>query len=126
MYRDCLSQDDLLEEGCGAPGWLSSGRWACLPTGMVRPSSGEDLFASRPVVLATSAVIGATRAPAFSARIRAFAKRGQMTGGPGDSLDHELHLGNGVISERIRASDAYVPAQPGVLPSVQSADGARA
>ena len=54
-----------------------------LPSGGPRTSPGEDLFASRPIVVATSLVIGATRAPAFSARIRAFAKRGQMTGGAG-------------------------------------------
>ena len=66
----------------------------------------RGLFASRHTVVTTSMVIGATRALAFSARIRAFAKRGQMAGGPGDSLDHEPQLGTGVISERIHAYDA--------------------
>ena len=65
------------------------GRWACLPSGVARPSSGWCYFASRPVVVATSLVIGATRAPAFGDGILAVAKRGQMTGGPGDSLDEE-------------------------------------
>jgi hypothetical protein len=59
------------------------GRLGRLPSGGSRTSSGEDLFASRPLVLATSLVIGATRAPAFGDGIHAVAKRGQMTGGPG-------------------------------------------
>ena len=46
-------------------------------------SSGWCYFASRPVVVATSLVIGATRAPSFGDGIFAVAKRGQMTGGPG-------------------------------------------
>jgi hypothetical protein len=99
---------------------------ACPPRRGRRPSSGEDLFSSRTIVVATSLVIGATRATAFSVRIRAFAKRGQMIGGSGGSLDHDLHLGNGVISERIRASDAYAPLQPDRLPSARSEDGAKA
>jgi hypothetical protein len=37
-------------------------------------------------------VIGATRAPAFYDGIHAVAKRGQMTGGPGGSLDHDKFL----------------------------------
>ena len=58
-------------------------------------------------------MIGATRAPAFSPGIRAGTKRGQMTCGPRDSLDQEPDLGTGVISDRIRACDAYAPEQPG-------------
>ena len=71
-------------------------------------------------------VIGATRAPAFSPGIRASTKRGQMTCGPRDSLDQEPDLGTGVISDRIRACDAYAPEQPGALPSARSEAGARA
>jgi hypothetical protein len=40
-------------------------------------------------VAAISLAIGATRAPAFYDGIHAVAKRGQMTGGRGESLDHE-------------------------------------
>ena len=47
---------------------------------------------ARVVVEATSLVIGATRAPAFGAGIHAVTKRGQMTGGRGESLDHERLL----------------------------------
>jgi hypothetical protein len=57
-------------------------------------------------------VIGATRAPAFGDGIHAVAKRGQKTGGPGDSLNQETSAGTDVISERIRASDAYAPERP--------------
>ena len=77
-------------------------------------------------LVATSVVIGATRAPAFGDGILAVAKRGQMTGGTGDSLDQESQLETGVISDRIRASDAYAPEQPVSLPSSQSEGGARA
>jgi hypothetical protein len=85
-------------------------------------------FISRrtPMVVVTSLVIGATRAAAFSPGIRAGTKPGQMTAGPGDWLDHELHLGNGAISDRIRASAAYAPEQPAGWPSVRSEDGAKA
>ena len=38
------------------------GALGLVPSGVPRRSSGEDLFASRPVVVATSVVIGATRA----------------------------------------------------------------
>ena len=69
------------------------GRWACLPSGVGRPSSGWFYFASRPVVVATSLVIAATRAPALATAWHAVAKRGQMTGGQGDSLDQEPELG---------------------------------
>jgi hypothetical protein len=62
---------------------------------VARPSSGEDLFASRPVVVANSLVIGATRAPAFGDDIHAVAKRGQMIGGPGDPLDQQPQLRTG-------------------------------
>jgi len=44
-------------------------------------------FASRPVRVATSMVIGATRAPALCPGILAGTKRGQMTGGRRGSLD---------------------------------------
>ena len=93
---------------------------------MPRPSSGEYLFASRPVVVATTLVIGAPRAPAFGDGILAVAKRGQMTGGPGDSLNQLPLLGTGVISDRIRACDAYAPERPGRLPIARSEAVARA
>jgi len=54
--------------------------------------------APAPVVIATTLVIGAPRAP----RHPAVAKRGQMIGGPGDSLTQETSAGTGVISEGIR------------------------
>jgi hypothetical protein len=84
----------------------SSGR---LPSRGSRASSGEDFFASRPVVVATTMVIGAPRAPVFGDGIHAVAKHGQMTGGPGDALDQELLLGTGMISGGFRAYDAYAP-----------------
>jgi hypothetical protein len=57
-----------------------------------RPSSGWVLFASRTVVVATSFVIGATRAPALIDGIPAIDKRGQMTGERRGSLDQQPHL----------------------------------
>ena len=89
------------------------GRWAYLPSGVARPSSGWCYFASRPVVVATSLVIGATRAPAFGDGILAVAKRGQMTGGAGGLARSGTSRGTGVISDRIGASDGYAPAQAG-------------
>jgi hypothetical protein len=67
-----------------------------------RPSSGKGLVASRTIVVATSMVVGATRAPAFGARVRVFAKRGQMTGGPEDSLDREASKFGTGVSGQIR------------------------
>jgi hypothetical protein len=69
-----------------------------LPSRGSRASSGEDFFAPRPVVVATTMVIGAPRAPVFGDGIDAVAKHGQMTGGPGDSLNRLPLLGTGVIS----------------------------
>ena len=66
----------------------------------------RGFIASRPVVGATSLVIGATRAPALGDGVHAVAKRGQMTGGRGDSPLKNLKPGIG-ISGWDRASDAY-------------------
>jgi len=63
---------------------------------------------------------------AFGDGIHAVAKRGQMTGGPGDSLDEESRRGTGGISERIRASDAYAPERTVWLPTARFEDEARA
>jgi hypothetical protein len=69
----------------GALGFSSDSRAAAL----VR----RGLFASRHMVVTISTVVGATRAPRSSARIRAFAKRGQMTGGPGTRSIKNLSWG---------------------------------
>lgn len=105
---------------------VSSGRRVVCRVGGLRTSSGDDFFASRPVVVVATLVIGAPRAPAFGDGVLAVAKRGQKTGGPGDSLNQLPLLGTGAVSDRIRASDAYAPEQPVQLPSSQSEAGARA
>ena len=85
---DDLVQDEGMLDGCDVPDWLRRA------LGLSAEWGGSALvrlfcFASRPVVVATSRVIGATRAPAFGDGIHAVAKRGQKTGGPGYSLDEE-------------------------------------
>jgi len=64
--------------------------WCPRPMMELRCSSGLYFFASRAVVEVTSLATGATRAPAFCDGIHAVAKRGQMTGGCGESLDHDI------------------------------------
>jgi ABC-type arginine transport system permease subunit len=46
-------------------------------------------FASRTTAVATSVVVGATRAPVFRPGILAGTKHGQMNGGQGQSLDKQ-------------------------------------
>ena len=48
---------------------------------VIKPSSGQGFFASRTIVIATSLVSGATRAPVLIDGILAVDKHGQMTGG---------------------------------------------
>ena len=67
---------------------------------VARASSSSYLFASRPIVDATSLVTGATRAPAFDDGVLAVAKRGQMTGGPG-GLTHSINLEPGIGHQRM-------------------------
>ena len=57
--------DDSVLDGCDVPDWLRRAL-GFLPSGVARPSSGWCYFASRPVVVATSLVIGPTRAPLSS------------------------------------------------------------
>ena len=56
----------------------------------------------------------------------AVAKRGQMTGGPGNSLNQKPLLEPAGISDRIRACDAYAPERLVWLPIARSEDEARA
>ena len=51
-------------------------------------------------------MIGAPRAPAFGDGVNAVAKRGQKTGGPGDSLNQLPLLETGVTSDGFCAYDA--------------------
>ena len=109
---DDLVQDDGVLDGCDVPDWLRralglSAEWGGLALVRlvlfrVAPGRGGDLVGDR-----RDASARVWRRHPCRRQTRPDDRRA------GDSLDQEPLMGTGVISDRIRASDAYAPEQPG-------------